>query len=368
MKSKSLSNKIIFVGLSGGVDSSVSAYLLKKQGYDVVGVYLKTWQPEWLTCTWRDEKRDAMRVCAHLNIPFVFMDVSKEYEELVARKMIEDYRNGKTPNPDVLCNRDIKFGVFLRRALEAGADMIATGHYARNVQVQISNLKSQNYKLQKGVDESKDQSYFLWTLTQKELSKTIFPIGHLKKSKVRKIAEKAGLSVAEKKDSQGICFIGDINMKDFLSHYIKERNGDVLDASGKIIGTHSGAWFYTLGERHGFMLNKKSPNDKPYYVVAKDVDKNTLTVSQENIVTAYSSVRANNRIAIEECNWISEQPVEGKKYTAQIRYHGEFIPCVLSNIGTGKAELVFKKPILVASGQSLVIYDGNEIIGGGVVV
>ncbi len=225
-KSKKVVTKpTVFVGLSGGVDSSVTAYLLKQQGYNVVGVYMRTWQPDFIECTWRDEKRDAMRVAAHLNIPFVFMDVSREYEQMVANRMIEEYKVGRTPNPDVLCNRDIKFGVFLKHALRHGADFIATGHYAQvrpAKRAKIAGISKKNSKndyilheLVRGVDPAKDQAYFLWMLSEDELSRTLFPVGKMKKTQVRALAAKIGLPTATKKDSQGICFIGDVHMKDF---------------------------------------------------------------------------------------------------------------------------------------------------------
>lgn len=347
--------KIVFVGLSGGVDSSVSAYLLKKAGYDVVGVYLKTWQPDFVECTWRDEKRDAMRVAAHLDIPFVFMDVAKEYETQVANKMIEEYKAGRTPNPDVLCNKDIKFGIFLREAIRLGADYIATGHYA---QVQHGSVS----KLSRGVDASKDQAYFLWTLTQEQLSKTLFPVGGMKKSTVRAIAKKAGLPTAEKKDSQGICFIGPIDMKEFLSHYIEKKEGSVLDQNGKIIGAHIGSALYTIGERHGFTLFSNTPSQEPLYIIAKNIEKNTITVApRESTISKKDST-----ISILETNWISGMPEVGKKYTAEIRYHGEPTICTVHSITANAAEVSLETSEPIASGQSLVLYDGTTCLGGGV--
>ena len=266
--------KTVFVGVSGGVDSSVSAALLKDQGYNVVGVFIRTWSPDFIKCTWRDERRDAMRVCAHLGIPFLECDAEEEYKKGVADYMIEEYKKGRTPNPDVMCNREVKFGVFWNFAKSHGADFIATGHYA------VNNSKS-NYSFQlcKSPDSSKDQSYFLWTLNQEDLSHTLFPIGHLKKTEVRKLAKKYKIPVAEKKDSQGVCFLGPLDMKDFLKHYIKSEKGKVLDEKGKVIGIHDGAVFFTLGERHGFVITEKTQNDKPYYVVGKDIKKNIIIVS-----------------------------------------------------------------------------------------
>jgi tRNA-specific 2-thiouridylase len=350
--------KTVFVGLSGGVDSSVAAYLLQKEGYDVVGVYLKTWQPEWVTCTWRDEKRDAMRVAAHLGIPFVFMDVAEEYRKGVAEKMIQDYKEGKVPNPDVLCNRDIKFGIFLKEALRRGADMIATGHYAKVVH-------GATQKLLRATDASKDQAYFLWMLTQNELAKTLFPLGDLKKTEVRKIAAKAGLTTAEKKDSQGICFIGDIDMKTFLSHYIPEKEGSVLDEQGVVIGKHTGAHFYTIGERHGFTLFSQTTEQPSLYVVSKDIEKNTITVSSENPFTRKNNPKDMSCILI-DCNFL--EPLSKKEYSVEARYHGA---CGLASITVekdGTATVVLKESIgPLIPGQSLVVYDGEQCLGGGII-
>ena len=266
----------IFVGISGGVDSSVAALLLKEQGYEVHGIFVKTWTPEWLPCSWIAEKRDAMRVCAALNIPFHFLDASDEYEHGIAEYMIAEYKMGRTPNPDVLCNRVIKFGVMWQYAKAHGAHGIATGHYAQ----------CDGNFLYKGKDPAKDQSYFLWMLTKEELGHVHFPIGALPKQQVRAIAKRAGLLTAQKKDSQGICFLGDIDMRDFLSHYIEQKSGNVVTETNEIIGTHDGVWFYTLGERHGFQITKKTPHDKAYYVIGKNLSKNELIVSTSSPATS----------------------------------------------------------------------------------
>lgn len=365
-------NKTVFVGISGGVDSSVSAALLKDQGYNVVGVFIRTWQPDFIECTWRDERRDAMRVCAHLDIPFLECDGEEAYKNGVADYMIEEYKKGNTPNPDVMCNREVKFGVFWNFAKAHGADYIATGHYAQN----------KEKELLKGKDQSKDQSYFLWTLTEEDLEHTVFPVGHLQKSEVRKLAEKYNLPTATKKDSQGVCFLGPLDMKEFLAHYIKPRKGDVLNEKGEIIGHHNGAVFFTLGERHGFTITKHSTDDTPLYVVVKDIKKNTITVSYnnhpahkgtDNSLVRISSARASHAaqglsdqdacFRIKNINWISSIPEEGKKYTAQIRYHGEQLPCKIEN-----NLVIFDKAILISPGQSIVVYDKDVCIGGGVVI
>lgn len=336
----------IFVGVSGGVDSSVVAYLLKEQGHDVHGVFVKTWSPEWLPCTWVDEKRDAMRVCAALDIPFHFLDAEEAYKQGVAHYMIAEYKTGRTPNPDVLCNRIIKFGVLWGYVKAQGGDYIATGHYAR----------TDGEHLMKGVDTSKDQSYFLWMLSRSELSHILFPIGHLQKSEVRTIAEKAGLFTSEKKDSQGICFLGDIDMREFLAHYIEQKKGPVVDTMGNIIGEHDGIWFYTLGERHGFRLVTQSTDQKPYYVVEKKIENNTLVVSHES---TKKSDKETQTITLRDTSWI-ESGV--KSCDAQVRYHGELIPATITDECT--VELSYRG--VVAEGQSLVLYKGETLIGGGV--
>lgn len=356
--------KLVFVGMSGGVDSSVSAALLQKQGYDVVGVFIKTWHPDFLACNEEEERRDAMRVATHLDIPFLTFDFEDVYKKEVADYMISEYKAGRTPNPDVMCNKEVKFGAFLKKAILMGADYVATGHYAQTLPLG----KGEGMGLFKGKDSSKDQSYFLWTLNQKQLSRIIFPVGHLNKTEVRKLAKKFKLPVAEKKDSQGICFLGAVDLKDFLKHYIKEKKGKVLDENGNEIGFHNGAVFYTLGERHGFTILKKKPNDKPYYIVGKDIKKNILYVSQEKNI---SLIRANKRIVLKDVNWINDLPKskkqKAKTYTCQIRYHGELLPCKIKCATSDVAQVIFQKSILVASGQSCVIYDKKICLGGGVV-
>ncbi len=366
----------VFVGMSGGVDSSVSAALLIDAGYDVTGVFIRTWQPDFIQCTWRDERRDAMRVCAHLGIPFLECDAENAYRDSVAMYMIEEYRLGRVPNPDVMCNREVKFGVFWDFAKAHGADYIATGHYARVLQG-LSPLESRGSapvdQLLRGIDHTKDQSYFLWTLTKDDLAHTIFPVGHLLKSEVRKLAEKYNIPVATKKDSQGVCFLGEIDMKEFLQHYIKTENGNVLDIDGKVIGHHDGALLYTLGERHGFTITEKTDHDRRYYVVAKDIPNNTITVSDiQNetfgqsthipvIRTVWRSDISNNRL---DTNSKQQTP---DSYTANIRYHGENLPCNIEIKNESEAVIVFEKPVLVAPGQSIVVYSGEVCVGGGIV-
>ncbi|MFZ2303284.1 MAG: tRNA 2-thiouridine(34) synthase MnmA [Minisyncoccia bacterium] len=369
--------KRVFIGMSGGVDSAVSAALLQKAGYDVTGVFMKVWQPDFLPCTWREERLDAMRVAAHLNIPFLTWDFEKEYKEGVADYMIREYKAGRTPNPDVMCNREIKFGAFFRRAIQEGADFVATGHYVRLKRTtiddkqltinkektgQMSNVRCQMFT---AVDSSKDQSYFLWTLGQEQLSKTFFPIGGFKKSQVRVLAKKFALPVAEKKDSQGLCFVGKLDMKDFLAHYIDEKEGKVLNEKGEIIGTHRGVYFYTLGERHGFTVTKKGTDAPPFYVVVKDFDANTITVAHQ---TKKPLECARKEVALSDVNFCRGiTPDTSKRYTAQVRYHGEQHKCKIISLYDTNLSVSFEKPVVVDAGQSLVIYDGNKCLGGGVI-
>ena len=342
----------VYIGMSGGVDSSVSAALLKKAGYDVVGVFIKVWQPDWITCTWKEDRLDAMRVAAKLDIPFVTLDLEKEYKEEVVDYMIREYKAGRTPNPDVMCNRYVKFGGFFNWAMKQGADFVATGHYAQIV----------DGKLVAGEDKNKDQSYFLWTLTKEQLSKTLFPVGNIEKPEVRKLAKKFDLPNAEKKDSQGLCFIGKIDIKDFLSHYIEPKKGDVFDEKGNIIGEHDGAFFFTIGERHGFLITKKTPHDQAYYVIAKDIEKNTITVANKMDGTLPNGV---TKIKLTDVNWNQGTALIGKKLMARSRYREELQEIEFSDATT----VSFSRPQnTLSAGQSLVFYDENICLGGGVII
>lgn len=342
--------KTVFVGLSGGVDSSVSAILLKEAGYKVVGVFIKTWHPDFITCNEEEERLDAMRVSSFLDIPFLTLDLEEVYKKGVADYMISEYKKGRTPNPDVMCNREVKFGAFMKFALDKGADFVATGHYARNI----------NNSLLKGKDNTKDQSYFLWTLTKKQLENILFPVGNLKKTEVRKIAEKYNLPVSTKKDSQGICFLGDIDLKDFLKHYIESKKGKVLNEDGIEIGYHDGVLFYTLGERHGFTITKKTNNDGRYYIVSKDIKNNILVVSNDKKV-----LNNKQEIIISDLN-ILENFKEDKIYDMQVRYHGELIKTKLLKLSDSRIQILAQNEVLVASGQSIVIYEGDKVVLAGV--
>jgi len=296
--------------------------------------------------------------------------------------MISEYKEGKTPNPDVMCNKQIKFGVFLKKAIEMGADYIATGHYVRrspeisNLKTQIldkfqnTNSKFQKIKLLQAKDKNKDQSYFLWTLTQEQLKYSFFPIGEYEKSKVRKIAEKFGLLTARKKDSQGLCFIGKLDMADFLKNYIKEKRGNVLDENGKTIGYHNGTVFFTIGQRHGFIITDKSAYDKPYYIVSKDISNNTITVSHNTITAISLAGEDKTKIKIKALNWINgKMPNINKKYKARVRYRQLLQDCkIIKNSILDDYEIEFdKSQNTIAIGQSIVVYDGEECLGGGII-
>lgn len=342
-------SKKVFVGLSGGVDSSVSALLLKQQGYDVTGVFIKVWQPDFIECTWKEDRLDALRVVALLDIPFITLDLEKEYKEGVIDYMIEEYRRGRTPNPDVMCNREVKFGAFFNWVKKQDSlAFIATGHYAEHNGISLVKSK----------DENKDQTYFLWTLTKEILPSVVFPIGGMEKSEVRTLAEKYNLPVASKKDSQGLCFVGTIDIKTLLKKYIEEKHGDVLNEASQVIGEHEGATFYTIGERHGFTITKKTTDDRPYFIIAKDIEKNTIIVSH---VPPHEN--EGETIVLEKTNWTQKLEV-GKVYDARARYRAPLAKVeVLDDIHMK----VISGDITKARGQSLVLYDGEVCVGGGII-
>lgn len=408
LNDESVKKQRVFVAMSGGVDSSLSAALLKEakpnnfkklfgrptpkgfRGYDVTGVFIKVWQPDFVECVWKEDRLDAMRVCARLGIKFLTLDLEKEYKREVVDYMISEYKAGRTPNPDVNCNKYVKFGAFFDFAMKSGADYVATGHYARihcvlNV-LDVVNAKigrseqleqAERYNKQSdrtsrtqllvARDSNKDQSYFLWNLTQDHLKKTLFPVGDLQKTEVRKMARKFNLPVSEKKDSQGLCFIGKVDMKDFLKHYLPSKKGNVLNEEGEVVGWHEGAYFYTIGQRHGFTITKKSPEDKPYYVISKNISLNAITVSRTPLVQGVSSSR---KITIRGANWTTgELPDFGKKYKARIRYRQPLQTCriEMAKEDSSKFSITFESPqSAVSQGQSLVIYDGEHCVGGGI--
>ena len=356
------SRKKVFVGMSGGVDSSVSAALLKERGFDVTGVFIKVWQPDWMECTWREDRLDAMRVAAVLDIPFVTIDLEAEYKREVVDYMIAEYRAGRTPNPDVMCNRHVKFGGFYDWAMAQGADFVATGHYAR---VETEPHGVSGARLLVGRDQGKDQSYFLWQLSAERFAKVMFPVGDMDKGETRRLARKFRLPVAEKRDSQGLCFVGKVDMKEFLGHYIESRRGDVLDEAGKVIGHHDGAVFLTMGERRGFTVTEKSPGDTPYYVVDRDIGAKTVTVSHRAPDGTLSAERFT--VSLVAANWMGEVPHVGKKYAARVRHLGDLLPCSFASVSIHGAELSFDAPVVAQAGQSVVVYDGEVCVGGGIV-
>lgn len=367
--------KTVWVGMSGGVDSAVSAYLLKQQGYDVTGVFIKVWQPDNTECNWKDDRRDAMRVCAEIGIPFKTLDLSHEYKSKVVEYMISEYSKGRTPNPDIMCNRHIKFGGFLDLAIKNNIDFVATGHYANVEEIKGTSGQIRSM-LVEGADKNKDQSYFLWTLTSRDLDRVLFPVGELLKPEVRKIAEDNKLSVFDKKDSQGVCFIGHVDMKDFLKKHVKTTPGKVLDTEGQEIGEHDGSILYTLGERIGFKPYQSGSNDKPMYVFAKDVQKNTISVTEKNLlsssnlettanVTPLSNTSGGSVEAIlTNLNWNSIDLSPGTKIEARVRYRQERQVCTFDI----KTSLIkFEKPQVLAPGQSIVFYTGERCLGGGII-
>lgn len=333
------------MGMSGGVDSAVSAALLKKSGHDVIGVFIKVWEPEGYKCTWREDRREAMRVAAVLDIPLITLDLSREYEKRVLRSMIREYRAGRTPNPDVECNRAIKFGAFYAWAMSNGADYVATGHYAR-----VGGKDN----LLMGKDKNKDQSYFLWTLKPAQLQNCLFPIGEYQKSEVRRLAKKFKLPNFAKKDSQGLCFLGKLDLKKFLQKYLRVKRGKVIDKeSGRVVGEHEGAWFYTIGERHHG------------YIVGKDLAKNLLLVSSKPAGSLNQSVV----VSLAGVNWLNGGKfMRDKKYRARIRHRGELYRCLVARNRQAWQVEFLEPPLAPAPGQSLVLYEGERCLGGGVIV
>jgi tRNA-specific 2-thiouridylase len=331
----------VFVGLSGGVDSAVAAALLKAQGHDVTGAFIKIWRPEFIECTWREDRLDAMRVCAALDIPYREIDLSDEYKASVVDTMLSQYARGITPNPDVLCNREIKFGRFAQWAFGEGAEYVATGHYARRA----------GDMLCRAVDAAKDQSYFLYRIEQSVLRRTLFPLGEMHKRDVRAAARRLGLPVSEKPDSQGLCFIGAVTMSEFLSRYVPLRRGPVLDMADKPVGEHDGAALYTIGQRHGF----RTTGGEVRYVVDIDTKANTIRVSSDQVDAKRRSAR------ITDAHWIGETPSFPLRALAQTRYHEAPVGVTLAADGLA----AFDEPHTAAPGQSLVVYDGDRCLGGG---
>ncbi len=387
--------KRVVVGLSGGVDSSVAAYLLKEQGYEVIAMFMKNWHDDSVTiskeCPWLDDSNDAMIVAQHLGIPFQTIDLSVEYKVRIVDYMFAEYERGRTPNPDVLCNREIKFDIFLKAAIKLGADFVATGHYARKAETEVNGKKV--YRLLSGLDPNKDQSYFLCQLKQQQLAKALFPVGELLKSEVREIARKAGISTAEKKDSQGLCFIGKVHLPDFLQQQLKPKKGRVIEVTadsslfvdrnpgsdlaeltrsyaltptaGEVVGEHNGAHYYTIGQRRGLNLGGF---EKPLFVIGTDTQENIIyTGMGEDHPGLY---RGGLFLSNDE-HWIREdlklKAGESKSYMARIRYRQPLEPCTLHQRMEG-LYIIFDKPQRgVTPGQFAAWYDGEELVGSGVI-
>lgn len=356
-------NTRVIVGMSGGVDSSVTALLLKEQGYDVIGIFMKNWDDtdEFGHCTAEDDAEDVRRVCEQLDIPYYTVNFEKEYFDKVFSYFLDEYKSGRTPNPDVMCNREIKFGEFLNKALDLGADYVATGHYARLIQ------EDGKYTLLRGVDNNKDQTYFLNALSQEQLSKAMFPIGHLPKPEVRRIAEQAGLYTAKKKDSTGVCFIGERNFKEFLSGYLPAKSGDMVDIeSGEVKGRHDGLMYYTLGQRQGLGIGG-SGNGQPWFVADKDLTKNILYVVQGD---QHPSLYSTGLIAT-DVNWIAgsdQTPKEPFHCTAKFRYRQPDQGVTLTWREDGTVHVAFdQQQKAITPGQAVVFYDGDVCLGGGTI-
>lgn len=371
----------VMLAMSGGVDSSVAALLLKKQGYDVVGAFMKNWSdtkdPVTGICAWKSERNLAIKIAAKLKIPFITLDFEKEYRSEVIDKMFEKYKKGITPNPDIDCNQKIKFPLLIKEAKERGINLVATGHYAR---VKL-NKRTKKYELFRGKDESKDQSYFLYRLKQSELKHTLFPIGNLDKKQVREIAKKNKFINHDKKGTVGICFVGKVNLKDFLKKKIKPKPGKILDPNGNVIGEHDGIYYYTIGQRlgprYGFELNrlKNKNKSKPkeqqlerWYVARKDPTKNTITAAPKN-----HPLNFRKKIIIKEFHLISNNKEDfkkkPKKLHCRIRNVGELLPSKLSyNKNKNQFMIELNKPITgVSEGQAIVLYEKDKVLGGGVI-
>jgi tRNA-specific 2-thiouridylase len=390
MKSDS---KRVVVGLSGGVDSSVSAYLLQQQGYEVIGLFMKNWHDDSVTiskdCPWLEDSYDAMLVAEKLGIPFQTVDLSAEYKQRIVDYMFEEYERGRTPNPDVLCNREIKFDVFLKIAIELGADFVATGHYCRKGQVEIEGTT--HYRLLAGVDNNKDQSYFLCQLNQAQLTKTLFPIGELTKPEVRKIAKEQGLVTAEKRDSQGLCFVGKVSLPEFLQQQLAVKAGRIIQipdshpmyqikreetadglatkysysaADGTEVGIHDGAHFFTVGQRKGLAIGGTK---EPLFVLSTDVEQNIIYVGEGK--SHPGLLRSALWIAQADMHWVRPDlvPHEPMQVWARIRYRQPLAKATLHPTSTG-LYLVFVQPqSAIAAGQFAAWYLKCELIGSGVI-
>lgn len=353
MENISKNKKIkVAVGLSGGVDSSVSAALLVQKGYAVTGVFLNCWKDS-SGCSAEKDRVDALRVATKLKIPFLVLNFEKEYKESVLDYFFSEYKKGRTPNPDILCNKEIKFGLFLKKAKEIGFDYVATGHYAK-----VEKTKK-GYSLLKGIDSTKDQSYFLYLLNQEQLKSVLFPVGDLTKKKVRKLAAKFKLPTAKKEESQGICFVGEVNTRKFLMEHIKIKKGDVINQEGKIIGTHEGLPFYTIGQRHGFTIDIYQGT--PLYVISKNFKNNNLIVGNRR--DAFKK-----EFLVENLHWVGNEEKNRFSCDVRIRHLGQIHPADIE-IKNNQAAIRLKKPAFgIAEGQAAVFYKADHLIGGGTII
>ena len=353
------SEKLVIVGMSGGVDSSVTAALLKEEGYRVIGMFMKNWEEldEHGVCEASKEYADVVSVCEKLDIPYYSVDFVKEYKEQVFSHFIEEFKSGYTPNPDILCNREIKFKVFFEKARELGADFLATGHYCQK------EFINGEWCLTKGADAGKDQSYFLYTMKKETLAHVLFPIGHLQKKEVRAIATKYDLSTKNKKDSTGICFIGERNFKNFLSHYIKFEEGDFETLDGTKVGKHTGAYYYTMGQRKGLGLGGQG---EPWFVVGKDMEKNIVYVERGEFHPALYK----DHLIATDLSFVGGTFNKTLPYTckAKIRYRQEDQECTITKIEGDKMWVQFKEPQRgITPRQSIVFYEGDNCLGGAMI-
>jgi tRNA-uridine 2-sulfurtransferase len=382
----------VVVGLSGGVDSAVTAHLLKVQGFEVIGIFMKNWEDDDDSeyCSSNEDFVDAAAVADVIGIEIEHVNFAAEYKDRVFAEFLREYQAGRTPNPDVLCNAEIKFKAFLDHAMRLGAEKIATGHYARVRRVAASlgamsdghqdgshatardGVRGYRYELLKGLDDTKDQSYFLHRLSQAQLSKTMFPVGELRKSEVRRIAEEIGLPNAKKKDSTGICFIGERPFRDFLNRYISKEPGPIKDERGRVIGQHQGLSFYTLGQRQGLGIGglkakgaqRGGGEHEPWFVARKDMEKNTLWVVQGHDHAWLQSLA----LDADDASWVAGMPPALGAYAAKTRYRQADAPCELTGAAGEAFHLEFSQAQwAVTPGQSAVLYDGEVCLGGGVI-
>lgn len=357
------SQKKVIVGMSGGVDSSVSAYLLQQQGYQVTGLFMKNWEEDDDTgyCSAAADLADAQAVCDKLGIELLTINFAAEYWDNVFEHFLEEYKAGRTPNPDILCNKEIKFKAFLEYAAEdLGADYIATGHYVRRRDINGTT------QLLRGLDSNKDQSYFLYTLSHDQLAQSLFPVGELEKPEVRRIAEQLDLITAKKKDSTGICFIGERRFRDFLARYLPAKPGPIMTVDGQEIGQHDGLMYHTLGQRKGLKIGgTREGSDEPWYVVDKDVENNILIVAQGH---EHPRLMSAGLIA-QQPDWVSREPLtQPMRCVVKTRYRQEDIPCTVTPLGDDKISVRFDNPVAaVTPGQSAVFYQDEVCLGGGVI-